>query len=253
MRITTQAGRALGVTVEGFTAGQASAADIAALKKAVYTEKIVVLKGQDLTPQGLLALGRQLGREAAYYDPVYDHRGRFWHSDHQLTTDPYDFALIYPKMVPIYFIDMATAYERLSMSLKRAVDGAVATHSVLRHVRLTPEDLDLAIPEIVEQVNGTNPPVTGAITSHHPRTGETLLHVSEGFTLTVRDAGGDDRPDLLAALLEASGQLDRTYRHENIHLQTFERGDLVVWDNRSLIHRAPHTATPEPALSVYDG
>ncbi|TDV53608.1 TauD/TfdA dioxygenase family protein [Actinophytocola oryzae] len=253
MRITAQAGQELGVTVEGFAAGSASAADIAALKEAVYTSKIAVLKDQDLTPRRFLALGRSLGREVEHFDPAYDHSGSFWHSDYQLMTEPYDFGMVYPKVVPIYFIDTAAAYKRLSMSLKQAVSGAIATHSLLRHVRFEPEDLDRALPDIVEQVNGRNPPLTVPAAVTHPRTGETLLHVSEGFTLAVRDADGEDRPDLLAALLEASGQLDQTYRHENIHVQTFEKGDLLVWDNRSLIHRAPLTATPEPALSVYDG
>jgi len=27
----------------------------------------------------------------------------------------------------------------------------------------------------------------------------------------------------------------------------------LVWDNRSLIHHASYTATPEPVVSVYDG
>ncbi|KPC75455.1 hypothetical protein ADL35_25060, partial [Streptomyces sp. NRRL WC-3753] len=44
-------------------------------------------------------------------------------------------------------------------------------------------------------------------------------------------------------------RLDRDFGHENIHLQTFERGDLLVWDNRSLIHCARHTTTPEPTVS----
>ena len=82
--------------------------------------------------------------------------------------------------------------------------------------------------------------------------------VNKGFLkwLSVQDADGVDRPDLLNELLEATGQLDRNFEHENIHLQTFEKGDMLVWDNRSLIHRALHTATPEPAVSyrvtVYD-
>jgi taurine dioxygenase len=50
--------------------------------------------------------------------------------------------------------------------------------------------------------------------------------------------------------------LDTSFEHDNIHLQTFEKGDLLVWDNRSLVHRALHTSNSEPAVSyrvtVYD-
>jgi taurine dioxygenase len=252
MKITTRAGEALGVTVEGLDAGQASPADLAVLRNAVYANKIAVLKDQKLTRDRVLALGMRLGRQAEFHEPVYRTPGCFWHSDYQLTPAPFDFALVYPKVVPTYFINMATAYRNLSADLKLAVVGGTATHSVLRHIKLLPDDVRRPISELVEVISGKTPPVTTSITTPHPRTGETVLHVSEGFTTCVRDAAGAERPDLLSRLLEVTGQLDRTYQHDNVHLQTFEMGDLLVWDNRSLIQHASYTATPEPAVSVYE-
>jgi len=252
MRITTRSGEALGVTVEGFTGEQAPATDLAALKDAVYTRKIAVVKGQELTPQQFLALGRRLGRKADHHLPVYCQAGKFWHSNRHLTTDPFDLSLGYPRAVPTYFIDMAAAYERLPNDLKFEVRSATATYGVLRHAELGPGEKDQKLADIVELVNGRTPPVTGPAVSRHPHTEETVLHISEGFTLALRDTDGADRPDLLAALLEATGQLDPTYGHENIHLQAFEEGDLLVWDNHSLVHRAAHAAAPEPVVSVYD-
>jgi alpha-ketoglutarate-dependent taurine dioxygenase len=76
-----------------------------------------------------------------------------------------------------------------------------------------------------------------------------VLYLSAGLTLGIADSDGNPLDDLFRQLLEASGQLDPLFEHENIHLQTFEKGDLLVWDNRSLVHRALHTATPEPAVS----
>lgn len=252
MKITARAGEALGVTVEGLDAGQASPIDLVELKNAVYTNKIAVLKDQELTRDRVLALGKRLGSRAEFHEPVYRSPGCFWHSDYQLTPAPFDFALVYPKMVPTYFINMATAYRNLSADLKLAVVGATATHSVLRHIKLLPDDVRRPISELVEVVSEKAPPLTTPVTTPHPRTGETVLQVSEGFTTSVRDAGGAERPDLLSALLEVTGQLDRTYQHDNVHLQTFETGDLLVWDNRSLIHHASYTAAPEPAVSVYE-
>jgi alpha-ketoglutarate-dependent taurine dioxygenase len=252
MRITAHSGEALGVTVEGFTGDRAPASDIAALKEAVYTSKIAVVKGQELTPERFLALGRRLGRRADHHAPVYCQAGKFWHSNRHLTTTPFDLSLSYPRAVPTYFIDMGTAYERLSNDLKFEVRYATATCGVLRYAELGPHDKDKKLADIVDLVNGRTPPVTNPAVSRHPHTGETVLHVSEGFTLALQDTDGADRPDLLAALLEATGQLDPTYRHENIHLQAFEEGDLLVWDNHSLVHRAAHAAAPEPVVSVYD-
>jgi alpha-ketoglutarate-dependent taurine dioxygenase len=285
MKISPQVGKKFGIVVEDFNAETATAEDIAELKKAVYTNKIAVLKNQDLDPKQFLALGKRMGEVAEYYEPVYHHpevkevfvssnvkeqdgsqmgvpkTGKFWHSDYQFMPRPFDLTLIYPQVVPsknrgTYFINMADAYEKLPAELKEAVKDTTATHSVLRYFKIRPTDVYRPISEIIEEVNAKTPPVTDATAVRHPFTDETILYLSEGFTLSVQDAQGNDRADLLKELLTASGQLDRTYEHENIHLQTFEKGDMLVWDNRTLVHRALHTATPEPAVSyrvtVYD-
>ena len=285
MKISPQVGKKFGVVVEGFNAETASAEDIAELKKTVYTNKIAVLKNQDLSPTQFRALGERMGEVGEYYEPIYHHpevkevfvssnvkeedgrqvgvpkTGKFWHSDYQFMPRPFDLTLIYPQVVPTknrgtYFINMAEAYEKLSEEVKLEVKETTATHSVLRYFKIRPTDVYRPISEIIEEVNGKTPAVVSPTAVTHPATGETILYLSEGFTMSVQDADGNDRPDLLAQLLEASGQLDRTYEHENIHLQTFEKGDMLVWDNRTLVHRALHTATPEPAVSfrvtVYD-
>ncbi|MCX4386292.1 TauD/TfdA family dioxygenase [Micromonospora peucetia] len=285
MKISPQAGRKFGVIVEGFDAETASPQEIVELKKAIYTNKIAVLKNQDLSPRQFLALGERLGRVSEYYEPVYHHpevkevfvssnvkeedgrqigvpkTGKFWHSDYQFMPRPFDITMIYPQVVPsknrgTYFINMATAYEKLSEELKLAAKDTTATHSVLRYFKIRPTDVYRPISEIIDEVNAKTPPVTSPLAFAHPHTDETVLYVSEGFTLSLQDADGNDRSELLTELLTATGQLDRTYEHENIHLQTFEKGDMLLWDNRSLIHRALHTATPEPAVSyrvtVYD-
>lgn len=287
MKITPQNGprQKCGVVADDFDALTATEADIAELKRAVYENKIVVLKNQHLDPAGFLALGRRMGHVQPYYEPSYHHpevnevfvssnvkeadgsqvgvpkTGKFWHSDYQFMPRPYDLTLIYPQVVPVknrgtYFVDMAAAYRDLSEILKLAVKDATATHSGRWNYKVKPGDLYKPISEILAEVDTITPPVERGVTMTHPATGETVLYVSEGFTLSVRDADGNDRPDLLHDLLEATGQLDPTYEHENIHLQTFEKGDMLVWDNRCLVHRALHTVTPEPAVShrvtVYD-
>jgi len=285
MKISPQVGKKFGVVVEDFDARTASAADIAELKRAVYTNKIAVLKNQDLDPEQFLALGKRMGEVAEYYEPVYHHpevkevfvssnvkeddgrqvgvpkTGKFWHSDYQFMPRPFDLTLIYPQVVPsknrgTYFINMADAYERLSEDLKLAAKNTTATHSVLRYFKIRPTDVYRPISEIIDEVNAKTPPVTSSTAVQHPFTDETILYISEGFTLSVQDEEGNDRADLLTELLAAVGQTDRTYTHDNIHLQTFEKGDMLVWDNRTLVHRALHTATPEPAVSyrvtVYD-
>ncbi|MGW1777825.1 (3R)-3-[(carboxymethyl)amino]fatty acid oxygenase/decarboxylase [Streptomyces sp. NPDC002143] len=278
MEIQDQPGKELGATVEGFDHTTASEADIAALKNAVYTKKIAVLKGQDLSPQEFLALGERLGRPETYYEPMYQHpevteifvssnvpengkqigvpkTGKFWHADYQFMPDPFGITLIYPQVIPqknrgTYFIDMGRAYRKLPEDLQRAIVGTRCRHSVRKYFKIRPQDVYRPLSEIIEEVERKTPAVVQPTAFTHPMTGETVLYVSEGFTVGIEDERGEPLDEeLLKRLFEATGQLDETFGHDNIHLQSFAQGDLLIWDNRSLVHRARHTTTPEPTVS----
>ncbi|MFY1679255.1 MULTISPECIES: (3R)-3-[(carboxymethyl)amino]fatty acid oxygenase/decarboxylase [unclassified Streptomyces] len=278
MHIKDQPDAALGAIVEGLDAATATDADIRELKRAVYTKKIAIVRGQRLSPREFLELGRRLGRPETYYEPMYRHpevpevfvssnvpengrqvgvpkTGKFWHADYQFMPDPFGITLIHPQVVPekdrgTYFIDMGRAYERLPEGLKREIAGTRCRHSVRKYFKIRPHDVYRPISEIIDEIEERTPPVVRPTTFTHPMTGETVLYVSEGFTVGIEDARGEPLDEaLLRRLFEATGQLDHTFGHEAIHLQGFERGDLLVWDNRSLVHRARHTTAPEPTVS----
>lgn len=285
MIVTPQSGSELGVEVEGFDPAVAGDEDFARIKDLVYTKKIVVLKEQALSTDGFVELGRRLGRPEAYYEPMYHHpdnslifvssnvpkdgkqigvpkTGKFWHADYQFMPAPFALTLIYPQVVPktnrgTYFIDMGRAYERLPEELKAAAAGTRTEQTPRRFFKIRPEDVYRPVGELLEEIEAKTPAVHHPTVVKHPGTGESLLYISEGFTAGLYDAAGNRcEPGLLRALLEATGQLDQTFTHQNIHLQRFSEGDLLIWDNRSLVHRALHTTTPEAAVSfrvtVYD-
>ncbi|WP_246338251.1 (3R)-3-[(carboxymethyl)amino]fatty acid oxygenase/decarboxylase [Streptomyces harbinensis] len=273
MHISPQDG--IGVVVEGFDA--ASEEDVQRVRETVYREKIVVLKGQELDPHAFLTLGRRFGRVQEYYEPIYHHpevkevfvssnvsegerqigvpkTGKFWHSDYQFMPAPFDLTFIYPQVVPsanrgTYFIDLCQAHRTLPESLKEAAHTATATHSVRRFFKIRPSDVYRPLSEIIDEVDAKTPPVTVPAVLPHRHTGQDILYLSEGFTLSLTDADGRERPGLLRDLLEHTGQLDESFTHPAIHLQGYELGDILVWDNRSMVHRALHTSTPEPAVS----
>ncbi|MFF0504266.1 TauD/TfdA dioxygenase family protein [Streptomyces fimicarius] len=278
MRITDRTDTTIGASVEDFDHTTASADDIAALKATVYRRKIAVLKGQDLSPQAFLELGRRLGRPETYYEPMYQHpevsevfvssnvpengkqigvpkTGTFWHADYQFMPDPFGLTLIHPQVIPArnrgtYFIDMGAAYERLPQDLKDEIEGTRCLHSVRKYFKVRPHDVYRPLSEIIREVEEKTPAIRQPTVFTHPMTGEKVLYLSEGFTVGIEDENGEPLGEgLLRRLFEATGQLDRDFAHENIHLQSFEQGDLLVWDNRSLVHRARHTTTPEPTVS----
>jgi alpha-ketoglutarate-dependent taurine dioxygenase len=285
MFTSTQQDAKLGVIVEGFDAAKADEAEIAELKRLVYTHKIAILKRQELDIEDFVALGRLLGEPVPYYEPMYHHpdndlvfvssnvpkdgqqvgvpkTGKFWHADYQFMPKPFAFTLIHPQVVPsvnrgTYFIDLGKAYEALPADLKAAVEGVGAVHSPRRFFKIRPTDVYRPIGELLEEIELKTPAVRHSAVIKHPSTGESVLYISEGFTVALEDAEGKELDgDLLRRLLEATAQYDTSFEHELIHLQRFEFGDLLVWDNRSLVHRALHTQTPEPAVShrvtVYD-
>ncbi|MFF8599121.1 TauD/TfdA dioxygenase family protein [Streptomyces sp. NPDC015232] len=286
MEMIPQEDRELGVVVEGFDAATASDEDVELVRKAVYAEKIVVLKDQHLSPEEFLALGRRFGEPETYYQPMYHHpevpeifvssnvvegdkrvgvpqTGKFWHSDYSFMPRPFALTFIYPQVVPkknrgTYFIDMGKAYAKLPDALKRAVAGSRARHSVRRYFKIRPTDVFRPLSEVIAEMEEESPDVFHPTVVTHPVTGEDVLYISAAVVQELVDASGTPLDGtLLQGLLEATGQLDDTFTHENIHLQTFSEGDLLIWDNRSLIHRALHTTQPEPAVSfrvtVQDG
>nr|WP_245736640.1 TauD/TfdA family dioxygenase [Micromonospora pattaloongensis] len=266
------------MTVESFDPRTASADEFEALKKLVYTEKIVVLRGQRLSSPEFIDLGRRLGRIDVYYEPMYHHpeypeifvssnvssgdqrvgvpqTGKFWHADYQFMAEPFGLTLIYPQVLPkknrgTYFIDMGRVYEQLPDELKAAVASTRTMHSPRRYFKIRPSDVYRPIKDLLEEIEQKTPAVAHPTVFRHPVTGERVLYLSEAFAYEIHDADGTVRTDdLLDRLLEFSGQLDATFTSEYIHLQTYEPDDLLIWDNRSLVHRALHTATPEPAVS----
>jgi alpha-ketoglutarate-dependent taurine dioxygenase len=281
MKIAAQDGMKMGAFVWDFDAFTASEADLAALKEAIYTEQIVILKDQHLKPAEFVQLGRLIGEVEAYYEPMYHHpeekeifvssnasevthdgrqvgvpkTGKFWHADYQFMPRPFSLTLIYPQVVPkrnrgTYYIDMCEAYENLPAALKERIEGTYCRHSPRKYFKIRPSDVYRPISEIMEEIERNTPPSRHPTTFKHPITGRQVLYLSAGMTYAIEQADGTPLDDeLVQELFAASGQLDETFTHDYIHLQTFEEGDLLIWDNRRLIHRALHTATPEPAVS----
>jgi alpha-ketoglutarate-dependent taurine dioxygenase len=278
MIVTPQQDKKMGVTVEGFNALRAPGEDVATILDLVYRHKIVVLKNQYLTPTEYLWMGRRFGQPEAYYQPMYHHpehkeifvssnvpedgkqvgvpqTGKFWHADYTFMPKPFGITIIYPQVVPkenrgTYFIDMGKAYEGLSDELKVAIKDTYIMHTARRYFKIRPTDVYRPIGEVLLEIDRETPAVRHPTTFEHPVTGETVLYLNEGFADRISDADGNVIEDgLLDGLLAATGQLDTTFEHQNIHLQTFDKGDLLIWDNRSLVHRARHTLKPEPTSS----
>ncbi len=154
---------------------------------------------------------------------------QLWHSDSSFKQPPAKYSLLLACIVPepggeTEFADMRAAYKALPDTLKAEIEGLVAEHSAF-HSRIqlgdqqyTPEDL------------AKYPTVAWPIVRTHPGSQRKTLFIGAHATHIVGWPVPEGRL-LLAELLEHATQRRFVYRH------TWRPGDLVIWDNRAVLHR----------------
>ncbi|MGH3724448.1 MAG: (3R)-3-[(carboxymethyl)amino]fatty acid oxygenase/decarboxylase [Mycobacterium sp.] len=258
-------GEGLGARVMGIDPGSLDGITTQEIRELVYENKLVVLKDVHPTPKEFIQLGRLIGEIVPYYEPVYHHKdhpeifvssteqgqgvpktGAFWHVDYMFMPKPFAFSMVVPLAVPgrdrgTYFIDLGKVWESLSDNTKDSARGTYSTHTPRRYIKIRPSDVFRPIGEILAEIEQVTPPQKWPTVIKHPKTGEEILYICEAGTETIEDREGNLLDSaLLRQLLDASGQLDSEYTSPFIHTQHYEVGDIVLWDNRALVHRAKH-------------
>ncbi|MCM6774556.1 TauD/TfdA family dioxygenase [Nocardia sp. CDC159] len=239
MKVAGQPDSTMGVRVEDFDLYDFHESDVAQLRKLLYANKIVVLRAQLPSPAELVELCALFGRIERRREFVRDS----WCSENQHT--PYPFAISIAcspaELAPsrrIHFIDQGKAYCRLPESFRRLLAGACAVHTPPRP---TQPLATVRHPAVIV----------------HPCTGEHILYLSAGCTVDIEDHEGMSLgTKTVRTLLELSGQLDASLTHDLVHHQILTRGDVLIWDNRSLVHRFSAQQIPKSVViqrfAVYD-
>ena len=154
---------------------------------------------------------------------------QLWHSDSSFKQPSAKYSLLLACILPeqggeTEFADMRAAYATLPDEVKAEIEGLVAEHSAF-HSRIqlgdqqyTPEDL------------AKYPTVAWPIVRTHPGSQRKTLFIGAHATHIVGWPVPEGRL-LLAELLEHATQRRFVYRH------TWRPGDLVIWDNRAVLHR----------------
>jgi alpha-ketoglutarate-dependent 2,4-dichlorophenoxyacetate dioxygenase len=154
---------------------------------------------------------------------------RLWHTDSSYKQPAAKFSLLYCSAIPDWggeteFADMRAAHDALPERLRAEADGRSAEHYV-HHSRAT-----LGFTPSPEEIAGAIPPATWPLIRSHAGSGRKLLYIGAHATHVV----GLSLPEgkmLLSDLLEHATQRQFVYRHE------WRPGDLVMWDNRAVLHR----------------
>lgn len=236
--------------------------DFARVHRAHLDHHVLVFRDQHITPAQQVAFSRRFGPLQIHVQRKFQlagqpevlvvsnikengepiglgDAGHFWHSDLSYKERPSLGSLLHTQTLPseggdTLFANQHAAYDALPDSLKNTIAPLRAEHSYLAKYeelrarspwrpKLTPAQLD--------EVR----PVLHPVVRTHPETGRQALFVSEHFTTRIAGLGDDESQALLSQLFAHSTQAQFTYRH------AWLPGDMVFWDNRSVLHLAAGT------------
>jgi alpha-ketoglutarate-dependent taurine dioxygenase len=171
-----------------------------------------------------------LDRDGQPSDRLGERGNYFWHTDKSYHAVPSLLTMLHAVELPetggeTQFANMAMAYAALPDAIQRQIDGLFAVHSweASRHnsgSRLA-----------TEEQQRERPPVTHPMVRMHPDSGARALCLGNHVSHVVGLPQIESR-DLIARLTAHATRPYFVYSHR------WREGDLMLWDNRCLLHRA---------------
>jgi taurine dioxygenase len=248
---------AVGAEVMGVDLSGASAAQIEAIKSTWYRHDVLVFRRQRLTDDNLLAFSRHFGaldappnqgagrKSPPGYPDIYivsnvrDQHGEpigalgdgeaAWHTDMSYAPRPPDASMLYSLEVPAeggdtYFASMKAALAAMPAALVKRIrnldikhDGTYDSGGYLRKGLAPSTDPRTSV--------GTPHPII----IEHPVSGAAALYLGRRRNAYVMGLELSDSERLLDEIW--------TYVESAVYRHRWSVGDLVLWDNRTTMHR----------------
>jgi alpha-ketoglutarate-dependent 2,4-dichlorophenoxyacetate dioxygenase len=152
-----------------------------------------------------------------------------WHSDSSFKPTPAKYSLLHARVLPskdgnTEFADMRAAYDGLDDGAKAEINDLVCEHSQIYSRGTLGFDF-------TEEERLRNPPVPQRLVRRHPGSGRRSIFLS-AHAGAIRGMPMPEARALLRDLTEHATQRKFVYAHQ------WRLGDLVMWDNRAMMHRA---------------
>ena len=250
----------LGAVVTDVEVADLRDSEWADLEQAFHDHAVLVLPGQHLKPADQIAFARRFGSIEVLFDgydavPIStvdeagevldpDHpvmqvvRGnQGWHTDSSYMPVSAKASMLSAQVVPsaggeTEWADMRAAYDTLDLATRARIADLCAYHSIAYSQSKAGFDSGVGY-------GMREPAQLRPLVKVHPVTGRPALFIGR-HAHAIPGVSSDESDALLASLLEHSCQPPRVYRH------AWEPGDLVVWDNRCVLHRACEWDLSEP-------
>ncbi|HSL56814.1 MAG TPA: TauD/TfdA family dioxygenase [Acidimicrobiales bacterium] len=247
----------IGAEVSGVDLRVIDDAALAALRRAVCEHGVVVLPGQDLTPEAQAGFTRRLGPDAPvnFVEPMAGHPGVIrvvkeaadgdafnfggaWHSDFSFEPAPPSFTILHAVDVPPYGGDtvwssMYAAWDTCAPAMQERLRGITALHTArdayspkMQAIHDGLSSMRILCDESADHVQA-HPLVTT-----HPETGRTVLSFNSAYVRDLVGVPPDEVESLLVWLHQHTTNIRFTVRHR------WRNGDVAIWDNRCTQHLA---------------
>ncbi|MGQ0655377.1 MAG: TauD/TfdA dioxygenase family protein [Betaproteobacteria bacterium] len=242
-------------------------ADFREVWDAFFAAQVLVFRGQKFTPSAYLAFGKRFGRPEPHVVDQFHHpehadililsnrqkdgkpvgladAGTYFHTDYSYLDVPARATLLYSIEVPekggdTLFADQYTAYDDLSQSMKKTIEPLVALHHYGNR-----DDLDKASRTVASVLTDEQEKkmawVRHPVARRHPITGRKALYAVSGSSFGIEDMPQDEAVALLDEL-----KAHATRQKYRLSLK-YGVGDVVIWDNASLLHSATLTDPDDP-------
>ena len=154
---------------------------------------------------------------------------QLWHSDSSFKQPAAKYSLLLARVVTEHggeteFADMRAAYDALPQDAAAEIEDLIAEHSAF-HSRSQLDDA-----QYTEEDLALFPTVQWPMVRVHPGSKRKSLYIGVHAERIIGRPVPEGRL-LLAELLEHATQREFVYRHK------WRSGDLVIWDNRAVLHR----------------
>lgn len=244
-----------GAAIEGLDLARAlEAGTRAALNRAFEDHAVLCIRGQHLSAPQFLDAMRTFGDifpqhnsrfavpecPAIHYisnqDKLEDGRvyipGEGYHTDHSNDAIPPKATALHAVTLPqsggdTQFVNMCEAYDALPPALQARIDGLKA-----RHVYQSKHSAR-KLPQLAgERRKIADTSVVHPLVRIHPLSGRKAIYINPIRVEEILDVPDAEALPLLDQLLAHATQPRFEYRHK------WRPGDVVIWDNRRLLHKA---------------
>jgi taurine dioxygenase len=243
-------------------------ADFNAIETALHEHCVLVIRGQKVTPEAFVAFSRRFGRPEPHVIDQFHHKadpnililsnrkdekgepigladgGTYFHTDYSYLEVPARCTMLYAIEIPsgesgTTFANQRKAYEDLPAATKRRIDGLVVRHHYGNR-DVPDEDARTAASKLSSDQKRKVTWVRHPLVRRHPHTGAKSLYAVSGSSYGIEGMEDREAVELLDELKAHSTSPRYCYR------PSYRPGDVVIWDNCSLLHSAPLIDPDQP-------